>query len=77
MEWFTCRHRFRSLGTENRTGSFSPDTPGTYWHWDTAALSGGISDNGSVRLDLENMPQPDLFLMIQPAHGGQARIDEG
>ena len=30
---------------------------------------------GSVRLDRENMPQPDLFLMILPSHGGQARID--
>jgi Uma2 family endonuclease len=32
------------------------------------------ADNGSVRLDLDNMPQPDAFLMILPEHGGQARI---
>jgi Uma2 family endonuclease len=32
-------------------------------------------DNGSVRLDPENMPQPDAFLMILPERGGQARID--
>jgi Uma2 family endonuclease len=34
------------------------------------------SDAGSIRLGAENMPQPDLFLMIQPECGGQAKIDE-
>ena len=34
-----------------------------------------VGDNGSVRLDPENMPQPDAFLMILPEYGGQARID--
>ena len=35
-------------------------------------------DNGSLRLDLPNMPQPDLYLMTLPQHGGQARIgDDG
>lgn len=29
---------------------------------------------GSVRLDDDNMPQPDLFMMILPAYGGQAKI---
>lgn len=33
-------------------------------------------DNGSLRLDLDNMPQPDAYLLISPAHGGQAKIDE-
>jgi Uma2 family endonuclease len=33
-------------------------------------------DNSSIRLDLDNEPQPDVFLMIQPERGGQARIDE-
>jgi Uma2 family endonuclease len=31
-------------------------------------------DNGSIRLDLGNMPQPDGFLIILPERGGQARI---
>ena len=31
-------------------------------------------DNGSVRLDLDNEPQPDAFLILLPEHGGQARI---
>src|SRR2546427_633255 len=38
----------------------------------TPGVRGG--DNGSLRLDLDNMPQPDAYLMILPTHGGQARI---
>ena len=34
------------------------------------------ADNSTVRLDLDNEPQPDVFLMIEPERGGQARIDE-
>ena len=34
------------------------------------------ADNASVRLDLDNMPQPDAFLMILPGCGGQARVTE-
>jgi Uma2 family endonuclease len=37
-----------------------------------------LGDNGSVRLDLDNEPQPDAALVIQPAFGGQARFaDDG
>ena len=32
--------------------------------------------NPSVRLDLQNMPQPDGALFIQPEYGGQVKIDE-
>jgi hypothetical protein len=35
-----------------------------------------VADNGTVRLDVDNEPQPDAFMMIEPAYGGQARIDE-
>jgi len=31
-------------------------------------------DNSTVRLDLENEPQPDVVLIKTPAQGGQARI---
>ena len=31
-------------------------------------------DNSTVRLDLDNEPQPDLVLIKLPAKGGQARI---
>jgi Uma2 family endonuclease len=34
------------------------------------------ADNGTVRLDPDNEPQPDAFLLIDPARGGQARIGE-
>src|SRR5262249_11265415 len=33
-----------------------------------------IGDNSSVRLDLDNVPQPDCLLFIQPEHGGRVRI---
>jgi Uma2 family endonuclease len=33
-------------------------------------------DNASARMDLDNMPQPDVSLVILPTHGGQARISE-
>ena len=33
-------------------------------------------DNGSVRLDLDNEPQPDGYLIVLPEHGGQARISK-
>jgi Uma2 family endonuclease len=39
----------------------------------TPGVVGG--DNGSVRLDIKNLPQPDIYLMILPTHGGQAKID--
>jgi Uma2 family endonuclease len=45
-------------------GAYSAATPG---------VEGG--DNGSLRLDLDNMPQPDAFLRITEACGGQSRID--
>jgi Uma2 family endonuclease len=37
----------------------------------TPGVEGG--DNGTVRLDLDNEPQPDAFLRILPTHGGQSR----
>src|SRR5438876_6222078 len=46
-------------------GYYEASTPGV--------LSSG---SGSIRLDLDNMPQPDAFLMILPEHRRQARIDE-
>ncbi len=40
----------------------------------TPGLLGG--DNGTVRLDLDNEPQPDVLLFIDPALGGQASISD-
>jgi Uma2 family endonuclease len=37
-----------------------------------------VGDNSSVRLDLDNMPQPDCLLFIQPEHRGRVKIgDDG
>ena len=40
----------------------------------TQGVLGG--DNGSIRLDLDNEPQPDTYLLIAPDRGGQATIDD-
>jgi len=32
-----------------------------------------VSDNSSIRLDMDNEPQPDALLLIDPARGGQSR----
>lgn len=40
----------------------------------TPGVRGG--DNGSLRLDLESMPQPDAYLMILAAVGGHAHVDD-
>ena len=34
----------------------------------------GVSDNSTVRLDLDNEPQPDALLLIEPACGGQTHF---
>jgi len=39
----------------------------------TPGISGG--DNGSLRLDLDNEPQPDAYLLINTDRGGNAKID--
>jgi Uma2 family endonuclease len=42
-----------------------------------AATPGTIAlDNPTLRLDEDNEPQPDAVLMIDPARGGRARINE-
>ncbi len=46
-------------------GNYSIATPGT-----------AFGDNGSVRLDDENMPQPDAMLWVLAEHGGQSLEDE-
>jgi Uma2 family endonuclease len=48
------------------------------WIGTYAASTPGVEfgDNSSIRLDLDNMPQPDAFLMIESGRGGRARISE-
>jgi Uma2 family endonuclease len=35
------------------------------------------ADNTSLRLDLQNEPQPDACLLVLPSHGGRVRIEGG
>lgn len=61
------RHRAHShphIHIANWLGHYEAGTPGVE-----------AGDNGTVRLDLDNEPQPDALLFIDPACGGQARID--
>ncbi|NEQ95229.1 MAG: Uma2 family endonuclease [Cyanothece sp. SIO2G6] len=48
------------------------------WLGTYQALTPGVdsSDAATVRLDLDNEPQPDALLLIQPEAGGQVRISE-
>ena len=46
-------------------GVYASETPGVE-----------LFDNSTVRLDLDNEPQPDLVLMKVPAKGGQAHISK-
>lgn len=41
----------------------------------TPGIRGG--DNSTLRLDLDNEPQPDAFLYVLPSHGGQVRMSDG
>ena len=47
------------------------------WLWLYAAGTPGVEggDNGTLRLDLGNEPQPDAFLRILETYGGRARVD--
>lgn len=47
----------------------------TIYHGRTRGLR--IGDNTTIRLDMENEPQPDNLLMIRPECGGQATIQGG
>ena len=38
----------------------------------TPGVRGG--DNATLRLPLNNRPQPDAFLIVEPSHGGQVQI---
>ncbi len=44
-----------------------------FYRTHTPGVRGG--DNGTLRLDLLNAPQPDAYLIIEPNYGGQVRID--
>jgi Uma2 family endonuclease len=43
-------------------------------HYEAATPGVLTADTSTARLDLDNEPQPDAVLLIDPARGGQARI---
>jgi Uma2 family endonuclease len=59
------QHSYPHLLLGTLLGMYLIETPG---------VEGG--DNGSIRLDVDNEPQPDAHLIIRPERGGQARISE-
>ncbi len=49
-----------------------------WWLTSYKAATTGVllGDNATVRLDLDNEPQPDVLLIVDPALGGQAKISD-
>jgi Uma2 family endonuclease len=45
-------------------------------HYEASTPGVEVGDNSTVRLDLDNEPQPDGLLFIQAEFGGQVRIDD-
>jgi hypothetical protein len=56
----------------------SPHSSLVGWLWVYQAGTPGVGSaaDGSIRLDLTNMPQPDAFLIIRPECGGRVVISE-
>jgi hypothetical protein len=53
------------------------DLIGAFWLYQAATPGVDAGDNSSVRLDTDNMPQPDALLFILPECGGRVRLDDG
>jgi Uma2 family endonuclease len=55
-----------------------PHSRVNWWLTSYEAATPGVlsASNASVRMDVDNMPQPDAFLLIDPARGGQTRISD-
>jgi Uma2 family endonuclease len=62
--------RFRSHGLPHA------NLMGWLWTYKVATPGVELGDTPTVRLDLDNDPQPDAVLLIEPALGGQARISD-
>ena len=59
-------------------GHARPHAAVMFWLGTYALATPGVqvNDNPTVRLDLDNEPQPDAALLVAPEAGGQARVDE-
>ena len=49
---------------------------GWLWTYKIATPGVELGDNPTVRLDIDNEPQPDAVLLIEESAGGQARLSE-
>jgi Uma2 family endonuclease len=45
-------------------------------HYEAGTPGLEAGDNSTILLDLDNAPQPDALLFIQPEHGGPVKINE-
>ena len=67
------------MPSPTRSGSHArPHAAMVGWLFAYAASTQGVqlNDNPTIRLDLDNEPQPDVALLIDPDRGGQARVTE-
>ena len=62
--------RFKSHGQPHG------DLIGWLWTYKVSTPGVELGDNATVRLDLDNEPQPDVLLLIDEKLGGQAKISE-
>jgi Uma2 family endonuclease len=52
------------------------DLMGWLWYYRAFAPGVRVGGNTTVRLDLDNEPQPGAAMLIEPARGGQVRLSE-
>ena len=67
------------MPSPTRSGSHArPHASLVGWLFAYVASTPGVqlNDNPTIRLDLDNEPQPDVALLIDPAAGGQARVSD-
>ncbi len=60
----------------NFHGSPHADMVGWMFYYRARTPGIVVADNTSVRLDLENEPQPDAMMFLLSSHGGQAHISD-
>ena len=71
-EWFTCLHR----SVSEHHGDQHSSLVGLVFLYRARTPGVEAGDNSTVLLDLNNSPQPDVVLFIEPEHGGQVKLDE-
>ena len=49
---------------------------GVLLHYSAFTPGVSVGDNATVRLDLDNEPQPDILLRIEPEAGGRSRLSD-